>query len=729
VIDSVTLRATWAKAMFPVERLFNTQHERQFNDRVQKARQMLHSVLSRLRQLTRTPRIKASGPLNAAVLVASGLYALELFAGSLTMCGIYGIASIEDKPLPAGLTAFRNHMGQAMRHRGPDDEGCYQESSIALGMRRLSIIDLLGGHQPIANEDESVWTICNGEIYNFQSLRQELEKCGHRFCCASDTEVIVHLYEQHGLNFVNKLQGMFALAIWDANRRRLVLARDRVGEKPLYIYKYGKILLFASEIKSILECPGVPRRANPRALHDYCALGYVPAPLTMFDGIEKLPPGEMLVLEQGQVTIKPYWDLSFASTAQQSDEEWIDLLRQKLLACVRKQLVSDVPLGAFLSGGIDSSAIVAAMAQVADRPVNTYSIGFEGSDRFYDELPFARLVAKTFSTNHHEILVRPNVCDLLPQLIWHMDEPVADSALITTYLVARLASESVTVILSGVGGDELFGGYRRYLGEGVGNYYRRLPGFLKNKTIPFLFSKLPQDRHSPLGNYSRLANSYVRSAALDAAQSYASFITVFSPDMRAEMFKDHIARSEFALERYFAYGQHWGSLHRNMYVDLKTSLPDDLLLITDKMTMAASIECRAPLLDYEMLDLAASMPARLKVHGLTLKYILKKAVAKWLPSEILHRKKRGFGAPVGSWFRSQIQGLVADCLSPEQIRKRGFFEPAAVEGVISSHRERKADRTDHLLALVILELWCRTFLDNRRGAAAPELGAVSVIQG
>jgi asparagine synthase (glutamine-hydrolysing) len=619
-------------------------------------------------------------------------------------------------------------MGQAMRHRGPDDEGYRQDTTITLGMRRLSIIDLTGGHQPIANEDGSVWTVCNGEIYNFQALRRELEECGHRFSCASDTEVIVHLYEQHGLNFVNRLEGMFALAVWDANRRRLVLARDRVGEKPLYIFRDGKVLLFASEIKSILECEGVPRRANPASLHDFCALGYVPAPLTMFEGIEKLPPGEMLVLEQSQITIKPYWDLSFSAAARHSEEEWIALVRQKLLNCVRKQLVSDVPLGAFLSGGIDSSVIVAAMAQVTDRPVNTYSIGFEGPDQFYDELPFARLVAKTFSTNHHEILVRPEVCDLLPQLIWHMDEPVADSALITTYLVARLASESVTVILSGVGGDELFGGYRRYLGEGIGNYYRRLPGFLKNKTIPFLFSRLPQDRHSPLGNYSRLANSYVRSAALDTAQGYMNFITVFSADMRAEMFKDRIAPSGFPLERYFARSRHWGNLHQHMYVDMKTSLPDDLLLITDKMTMAASIECRAPLLDCEMLDLAASMPARLKVSGLTLKYALKKAAADWLPPEILHRKKRGFGAPVGSWFRSRIQGLVADCLSPEQIRKRGFFEAAVVERMIASHRERKADCTDQLLALVVLELWCRTFLDNGRGAATPKRDGVSVIQ-
>lgn len=630
------------------------------------------------------------------------------------MCGIYGIASIEGESLPA-VTAL-GRMGQVLSHRGPDDEGRHQGRGILLGMRRLSIIDLTGGHQPVPNEDETVWAVCNGEIYNFRALRKELEACGHRFRCNSDTEVLVHLYEQDGLEFIKKLQGMFALAIWDEKLRRLVLARDRVGEKPLYIYKDPGRLIFASEIKSILECDNVPRRIKTRALHDYCALGYVPAPYTMFEGIEKLHPGQMLVLENGQITVKPYWELSFDRAVERSEEEWIEILQQKLLGCVRKQMVSDVPLGAFLSGGIDSSAIVAAMAQSSDRPVNTYSIGFEGPDQFYDELPYARMVAKAYSTNHHEIVVRPDVCKLLPELTWHMDEPVADSALITTYLVARLASESVTVILSGVGGDELFGGYRRYLSEGIGAYYRKLPAFLRRSWIPFVLAHLPQDRHSAIANYARLASSYVRSSELDPVRRYAEFITVFSPDVRAELLKGQRPHGDFVLDDYAARCHAADDVHRNMYIDIRTSLPEDLLLLTDKMTMAASIECRAPFLDYEMIELAATMPAQMKVRGLTLKYLLKKATAKWLPPEIITRQKRGFGAPVGSWFRNQLQPLIADCLSERQVRSRGFFDPDVVQRIVAEHRDRKADHTDHVLALISLELWCRIFLDGNRGS-------------
>jgi len=579
-------------------------------------------------------------------------------------------------------------------------------------MRRLSIIDLQGGHQPIPNEDETVWAVCNGEIYNFKELRRDLEKAGHTFRCGSDTEVLVHLYEQEGLDFVEKLRGMFALAVWDENKDRLILARDRIGEKPLYLWQDHERLIFASEIKAILEFPAVPRQVSLRALHDYCALGYVPAPLTMFEGIEKLPPGAMLVLERGEVSISHYWDISFNHVEERPEGEWVELLREKLLESVRAQMISDVPLGAFLSGGLDSSTIVAAMAQSSGLPVNTYSIGFAGPDQYYDELPFARIVSRAYATRHHEIVVRPDVCKLLPQLVWHMDEPVADSALITTYLIARMAKETVTVILSGVGGDELFGGYRRYLGDSVGKYYRRIPRFMRRSVVPFCLSKLPQDRHSALANYARLANSYIRSADLDPAQSYADFITVFSPAMRAELLRGHHEIGGAAVDTYFAQCEGAESLHRNMYVDIKTSLADDLLLLTDKMTMAASIECRAPLLDYELVELMALMPARMKVNGFTLKYLFKKVAAQWLPAEILSRKKRGFGAPVGAWFRNQLQPLIEDCLNREQVVKRGFFDPDAVRRIIADHATRRADHTDHLLALVTFELWCRIFLDN-----------------
>lgn len=643
------------------------------------------------------------------------------------MCGIYGTVSLNGETALGRNSTSR--MAEVLHHRGPDDEGCYLDRGVALGMRRLSIIDLVGGHQPISNEGQTIWVVCNGEIYNFRALRHELEEKRHVFRTSSDTEVIVHLYEQEGLSFVKKLRGMFALALWDSRKRRLVIARDRVGEKPLYFYRDMERFIFASEVKSILECDGIPRRVNSRALHDYCALGYVPAPLTMFDGIEKLLPGHLLVLERGEISIKSYWDISFEQTEERPEREWIELLRDKLLECVRAQLVSDVPLGAFLSGGIDSSTIVAAMAQNMGRQVNTYSIGFEDGDRFYDELPYARAMAKAYATNHHEIIVRPDVCQLLPRLIWHMDEPVADSAMITTYLVASLARESVTVILSGVGGDELFGGYRRYLGDSIGRYYHRLPGLLRHTLLPFLFSRLPQDRHSSLANYARLAHSYIRSANSDAVRGYEDFITVFSPEVRAELLKTQAAEQSTVLERYSSRCQKAENLHRSMYTDIKSSLPDDLLLLTDKMTMAASIECRAPLLDHELIELTARMPARLKVNGFALKYLFKKAAAAWLPRQVLHRRKRGFGAPVGSWFRDQLAPLVEDCLSSGQVSRRGFFNPLVVQQILENHRRRKADHTDHLLTLVCFEIWCRTFLDSGR-LTAPDsfIGQGAVIQ-
>jgi len=643
------------------------------------------------------------------------------------MCGIYGVHDLSLGSMPGA--ALLSRMGKAVYHRGPDDEGKYLGSGVALGMRRLSIIDLSGGHQPIPNEDESIWVVCNGEIYNFQEIRARLESQGHRFRTKSDTEILVHLYEQEGLDFVKTLRGMFGIALWDSKRQRLVLARDPVGKKPLYLHRTADALLFASEVKSILECPDVPRQLNHSALPQYLALGYVSAPQTLFAGIEKLPPGHILVCESGSISIKQYWDPTFDRIEQRAEAEWIELVREKLLEAVRIRLVSDVPLGAFLSGGIDSSAVVAAMAQLSDRPVKTYSIGFDGDDSFYNELPYARRVAELFHTDHHEIIVHPDVTELLPKLIWHMDEPMADSALVTTYLVARLARESVTVILSGVGGDELFGGYRRYFGDNLHGYYRKLPGFLRNSWLPRAFAHLPQDRHSAWKNNVRYAAAFVKAAQQDPVSRYKSFVGVFSPDLQRELLLDNRSERDGAAELfqgYFARTASAESLNQLIYVDIKTSLPDDLLLLTDKMTMAASIECRAPFMDVELLELSSHIPAKLKVNGLTLKYLLKKVVEPWLPPEIIHRKKRGFGAPVGAWLRKDLEFLVRETLSDEQVRKRGLFSPAAVRQIISAHQEQRSDHTDHLLALINLELWCRIFLDGLdwQYAAAPPKAAL-----
>ncbi len=633
------------------------------------------------------------------------------------MCGIYGILNFDRPEQPAD--SILAAMGGVTTHRGPDDFGQYRGRGVGLGMRRLSIIDVSGGHQPISNEDESIWIVLNGEIYNFQSLRDELESKGHSFRTRTDTEVIVHLYEEEGLEFFKRLRGMFGLAIWDAKRERLVLGRDRIGEKPLYIRREPGRLLFASELKSILQVEGVSRQLNHAALEEYLALGYVPAPLCLLDGMEKLPAGHYLVAEKGLTEIREYWNVPFGQPEKHSEEEWIEQIRAKIQEAVRMQLVSDVPLGAFLSGGLDSSTIVAVMAGLTGRPVKTYSIGYQGEHSYYNELPYASVVAKAFSTDHHEIVVQPTVSELLPKLVWHLDEPVADSACLTTYLVSKLARESVTVILSGVGGDELFGGYRRYLGNSLMRYYSFLPGPVRRKWLPALLDRIPQDRHSTWKDYARYAAAFVKSAELEPASRYMGYVTLFAPQVQHEILQRETAMESrisnlaaAALQDCFTRCTDPDSLNRVLYADLKTSLPDDLLAMTDRMSMAASIECRAPLVDYELVELMARMPSSFKVRGFTMKYLMKKAVAPWLPREILERKKRGFGAPIGAWLRKDLQPMVSELLSEDQIRRRGLFHWPAIQRLISDHAAERSDHTDHLLALVMLELWCQIILDG-----------------
>ena len=633
------------------------------------------------------------------------------------MCGIYGI--LEFGAQPASLAPVLSRMGSVVQHRGPDDCGHYEAPNVGLGMRRLSIIDLSGGHQPIANEDETIWLVLNGEIYNFQELRANLESKGHHFRTRTDTEVIVHLYEDEGPGFFKRLRGMFGVALWDSKRERLVLGRDRIGEKPLYIRREPGRLLFASELKSVLQVPGVPRRIDPVALQEFLALGYVPAPLCLLEGVEKLLPGHYLIADRNQVTISEYWDVPTGQEEIRNEDEWSALLREKLSETVKAQMVSDVSLGAFLSGGIDSSLIVAAMARHSSRPVKTYSIGYEGEHSYYNELPYAQVVAKAFQTDHHEIIVRPDVSELLPKLVWHLDEPIADSACLTTYLVSKMARESVTVILSGVGGDELFGGYRRYLGQSVGRWYRLLPNRLRQKWIPALLKALPQDRNSAWKDYIRYGAAFVTTAQQDSASQYLSYITLFSPRAQRSLLHQELrgrsngdTTASGILQQYFARCGDVDELQRIIYADLKTSLPDDLLALTDRMSMAASIECRAPLVDHEVIELASRMPSSLKVHGLKLKYILKKALAPWLPREILHRKKRGFGAPVGAWLRKDLQHLTNELLSEDQVRRRGLFQWSAIENLLMEHQNQRKDYTDQIFGLLVLETWCRDYLDS-----------------
>jgi asparagine synthase (glutamine-hydrolysing) len=584
-----------------------------------------------------------------------------------------------------------------------------------LGMRRLSIIDVSGGHQPIANEDSTNWAVCNGEIYNFRELRQGLMRRGHVFRTGSDSEVVLHLYEEHGDEFVQYLDGMYGFALWDGPRRRLLIGRDRLGIKPIYYYNDGSRLIFASEAKAILAVPGVRAAIDSAALGEYLALGYVPAPYSMFAGIRKLPPASLLICEEGDCRVQRYWKLPEGVDDSMSESDWTETVLAHLERAVVSQMVSDVPLGAFLSGGIDSSSVVALMAKHSDQPVKTYSIGFDESaaGKYYNELPYARQVSKLFATEHKEIVVRPDVAKLLPHLLWHMDEPIADSAFLTTYLVAKFAREDVTVILCGVGGDELFGGYRRYLGEHYGQYYNRLPTWFRRRLITPAARLLPSDRHAPLLNFLRYVRAFVLANDLPFEERYRAYVQVFSPAKRARLLSAHHGNGHDALVEAFSQVPTGEALQRIFKVDLATQLPDDLLLLTDRMTMATSLECRVPWLDHRLVELAGRMPSRYKVRGHELKYILKQALHGLLPADILYRQKRGFGAPFGAWLKRELRPLLSSLLSRESVQHRGLLNWEAVRETVELHQSGREDFTDHLMALLNLEIWCRLYLDGR----------------
>ncbi len=627
------------------------------------------------------------------------------------MCGILGFAFLGSKSPNRDVV---RRMLAAIEHRGPDDEGIYLDSKVVLAMRRLSIIDVEGGHQPISNQDGSLWVVCNGEIYNFLELRAEMLRKKHVFKTSSDCEVLIHLYAEYGDAFVEHLNGMYAFALWDTRRQRLLIGRDRLGVKPLYYLFNHERLVFASELKALLRAPGVSVSLDSSAVEAYLSLGYVPAPLTPIEGIRKLPPASMLIVEKGQVAIHRYWHMPTSVDLGRNEAEWVDAVREKLERAVHAQMISDVPIGAFLSGGVDSSTVVAFMAKHSSQPVKTYAIGFDGggAESFYNELPYAREVAGRFGTDHREILVRPNVIRLLPKLIWHMDEPIADSALFTTYLVSEFARRDVKVILSGVGGDELFGGYQRYLGEYYDGIYRRLPSWLRKGILQRLAPKLPSDRHSKLLNTSRLVRSFLLSAELPFEERYRRYVEVFSREFLEMLLLQRTPMSHDALGMAFSEAAADDPLLRLLNVDSLTQLPDDLLLLTDKMTMATSLECRVPLLDHELVELAARIPASYRIRRGRPKYLMKKALADVLPEGILNRAKRGFGAPVGAWMKRQLAPVMKTLLSERSVRRRGLFRWDAVRTTMEAHERSRDDNTDQLAALMNLEIWCRLFLDG-----------------
>lgn len=628
------------------------------------------------------------------------------------MCGIHGLYRFDGVQVaPRQLTA----MGDVTRHRGPDDEGQYIEPAgrCGIAMRRLSIIDLAGGHQPISNADDSLWVVCNGEIYNFRALREELQSRGYRFKTGSDSEVLLHLYDEMGDDFVHRLDGMFNFALWDNRRKRLLIGRDHLGVKPLYVHQSAGLLGFATEAKALLELPGMRTALNRDVLGDYLHLGYVPAPHSMFEGIRKLPPATLLAVENGEVREWRYWRLSPRIDRTTTETEWVERIRAGMERAVHAQMVSDVPIGAFLSGGVDSSAVVAYMARHSDQPIRTYAIGFEGgeAERLYNELPYARQVATLLGTEHHEIVVKPDVVGLLPKLLWHMDEPVSDSAFITTFLVSEFARKDVKVILSGVGGDELFGGYRRYLGDHYVRKLQRLPRWSR-LLMSRAASLLPSDRHSKLLNTLRLARGFLASAELTPDERYRAYLQVLDRETVVALTRGAAGSSD-ALAAAFAAAGSEDPLNRMFAVDAETQLPDDLLLLTDKMSMAVSLECRVPLLDRALVELAATIPESLKVRNGRLKHLMKDALADLLPADILDRKKRGFGTPMGAWLKRDLAPVLKRLLAADVVRDRGLFDPAVVGRLVVEHEAARIDGTDALLALMNLEIWSRLYLDRR----------------
>jgi asparagine synthase (glutamine-hydrolysing) len=639
------------------------------------------------------------------------------------MCGIAG--AIWNDPRAALAPDVLERMTNILRHRGPDDAGSYQSGlklqagygtmpGVALGHRRLSIIDLAGGHQPLANEDGSIWIVFNGEIYNHRQLRQRLEGAGHRFATHSDTETIVHLYEDEGLDFVRHLNGMFALAIWDANKRRLVVARDRLGKKPLYYRHESHRLLFASELKSLLEVPGIEREIDPQALDEYLTYQYVPHPRTIFRGFSKLPPAHYGVFAEGEWTTHCYWNPDFEREVALPMADYAAQVRELLTSSVQLRLESDVPLGAFLSGGVDSALIVGLMQRLSTQPVKTFSIGFGVKE--YDETAAAREVAMRLGTDHHEFRVEPECLDVLDTLIWHYDEPFADSSALPTYYVAKLTRQHVTVALSGDGGDELFGGYTRYRGVRVAAWFDRLPQFARSLVAARLWHSL--GRGGPQRSLVRRIGRLSEALAYDPQRRYLELVSVFNETRRAELYSEEFVSRlsgddpyEF-LQAAFARSRSRDQVTAASLTDLVTYLPCDLMTKVDIASMANSLECRAPFLDYRLVELAAQMPVAYKLHRGRGKRILREAFPELLPESITRRPKMGFGVPMGHWFRQDLKDYSREVLLDPRSLGRGYFRPAAVERLLQEHASGAFDHGHRLWALLCLELWHRQWFDQ-----------------
>lgn len=633
------------------------------------------------------------------------------------MCGIAGIVSLDGRPVHE---AELRRMCGAMVHRGPDGEGLFVDGQVGLGMRRLSIIDLEGGQQPAFNEDGSVVVVFNGEIYNYRALARELAARGHAFRTASDTEVIVHQYEEDGVDCVEALRGMFAFAAWDARSRRLVVARDRLGIKPLYYVEAGGRLAFASELKVLLELPEVARQIDWQAASHYLAFLTTPESRSIVAGVKKLPPAHRLVVSGGVVRVERYWDVAFRPQVGRTADSFVEELRALLDEAVRLHMVSDVPVGAFLSGGIDSAAVVAHMTRHATAPVMTFSIGF--AEAGFDELAEARRIARAFGTEHHEAVVRPNVLAILDDLAYWLDEPFGDSSAIPTFMVSELAARHVKVVLSGDGGDELFAGYDRYVVEARERVWRLLPWPMRS-ALGSLAGALPEGVRG---------RRYLRHVCLPDSARYLDAVTLFPKAAQRRLLRP---------EAYAAIGDydpsddlasvlaatpvHW--LSSLQAADLRRYLPLDILTKVDRMSMAHSLETRPPLLDHRLVEFAATIPAEVQFHQGVTKSVFRRALEGVLPEETLHRPKRGFAIPLGAWFRGEVGSYVADLLLSPSSHVASFFEPRELRRLVTARDARESLALD-LWSLVSLELWCRTFLRGSVRRPEPTVGRLATAE-
>lgn len=629
------------------------------------------------------------------------------------MCGICGVVDLRAEQAVDGGTLRR--MNQVLRHRGPEEEGYHEAPHGALGMCRLRVIDPPGGSQPMANEDGSVWIAYNGEVYNFRTLRAELQARGHYFRTQSDTEVVVHAYEAFGVQCVSRLRGMFAFAIWDERDRRLLLARDRLGIKPLYYWERGERLAFASELKSLLQLPDVLREVAPEAVDLYLTYGYVPSPYTAFCGIRKLMPGHVLVLDRLGPRIQRYWDFVPAEHPSRSLEDCVAELRERLRDGVRSHLVSDVPVGAFLSGGLDSSTVVALMSLEGGAPVQTFSIGFR--EARFDELPYARQVARRYGTEHHELVVEPDAARRLPELLAHFDEPFGDSSAIPTYLVSELARRQVTVVLTGDGGDEAFCGYEWQRRHQLLRPLYRLPPAVRAR-LPGLASLVPA------GVWRQRIGGLLADVALGPEEGYLRRMTLLDRRSRESLYSSDFRGaldghdSASVLRMWLNTLSRADFRNRMLYADTHFYCPEDCLTKVDRMTMAWSLEARVPLLDHELVEFVATIPPQWKLRGLTSKYLLRRAVQDLLPPSLLHKRKQGFSIPVGSWLRGPLHQALHDLLLDIRARQRGWLRPEAVRQLLDEHREGRMDHGHRLYALLGLEVWARQYLDRLPGPEA-----------